>query len=187
MFWLQRVPQEVSQQLVVWSLFKLKLKDYLAEVLDRACVITAELGNRVVCFPFLHKVETLVTAQILGQVYPLQISTVQKVDKEVTQRDQVISSAGHLEVELVQTGEDHVASEGLDLLGLDMLSGLLVDVPLSESKVHQMKRAVVEAVLALWIDFVLEAHEHIVQLDVVVSEASCVDTLEHSEHTDSKL
>ena len=45
LFWLQRVPQEVSQQLVVWSLFELELKDDLAEVLDRACVITAELGN----------------------------------------------------------------------------------------------------------------------------------------------
>lgn len=92
-----------------------------------------------------------------------------------------------MEVELVEAGEYHVASEGLDLLGLDMLSGLLVDVPLSEAKVHQMKSAVVEAVLALWIDFVLEAHEHIIQLNVVVSEASCVDSLEHSEHTDSKM
>lgn len=156
-------------------------------MLDRACVVTAELRNRVVGFAFLHKVETLIAAQILSQVYPLQISTVQKVDQEVAQRDKVISSAGHLEVELVQTCEDHVASERLDLLRLDMLSGLFVDVPLGEAKVHQMKCAVVEAVPALWIDFVLEAHEHIVQLYVVVSKASCVDTLEHSEHTDSKL
>lgn len=84
MLWLQRVPQEVSQKLVVWSLFKLKLKDDLAEVLDRACVITAELGYRVVGFAFLHKVETLIAAQILSQIYALQISTVQKVDQEVT-------------------------------------------------------------------------------------------------------
>ena len=105
-------------------------------MLDRACVITAELGYRVVGFAFLHKVETLIAAQILSKVYALQISSVQKVDQEVTQRDQVIPSAGHLEVELVKAGEYHVASEGLDLLGLDMLSGLLVDVPLSEPKVY---------------------------------------------------
>lgn len=78
---------------------------------------------------FLNEVETLISAQVLGQIDTFEVSLVKHVDHEVAQRDEVISSASNLEVELVKTGKDHVTSEGLNLLRLDVLSVLLIDVP----------------------------------------------------------
>ena len=78
---------------------------------------------------FLNEVETLISAQVLGQIDTFEVSFVKHVDHEVAQRDEVISSASNLEVELVKTGKDHVTSEGLNLLRFDVLSVLLIDVP----------------------------------------------------------
>lgn len=50
-----------------------------------------------------------------------------------------------------------------------------------------MKRAQLKAVLGGRVDLVLESNEHVVELDVVVSKASGMDALKHSEHGNTEL
>ena len=68
-----------------------------------------------------------------------------------------------------------------------MLSILFVNKPWSKAKINQVKRALLKAVLCGRLELILEANKNVVELDVVVGEPSCVDTLKHSEHSYSEL
>lgn len=72
--------------------------------------------------------EALLFVNVLRKVDSWQLSVLEDVDKEVAQGDQVISSAGHVKFQLVNTCKDHVASEDVNLGLFNVFSGVFVDV-----------------------------------------------------------
>jgi hypothetical protein len=127
-------------------------------------ILAAEIGNGMCFLGIPGELEGISVSQVTLKINTRKLTIIEHVDNHVAQGDQVVSSAGSHEVKLVQASEDHVSSEGLDLVFLDVESGGLINKASGETEVNQVKGGIGEHILLLVLfgKFVLETNHDVV-------------------------
>lgn len=136
---------------------------------------------RLLCLSY--EFELLILIRVRVDLDARQLGSLHQVDHQVEERDQVVPAAGVVELQLVQTSEDQVASEDIDLFFIDVLFGHLVNVSRCETEINQIYRVthknVVISFAKVGVAVNSVVQEEIVELQVVVDVACFVDFLEH--------
>ena len=133
------------------------------------------------------KLQGLNVVQVTHKIDTRELPIVEHVYYYVTQGDQVVSSAGRHEVQLVQASEDHVSSEDIDIAFLDVVSGGFINKASGKTEVNQVKGGVGEHILLLVLfgKLVFETNHDVIELEVVVGISSSVNALEHVKSSQS--
>jgi len=131
---------------------------------------SAERVNCVLFFYVSDQFEAIIAAQFIVYVQARQVPAQEHVDKQVTQRNEVVSSTCRKEIELVLTGENQVSSENVELGFRQVLVCFFVLKTALEPIVNQINRAVFETILigVLCRYSFVEIHQKVVKFEVIV-------------------
>ena len=123
---------------VPWSVFIVVGKHFLGEGGQNGGFATANITDSLVFPCFLCAFEGLNTRHLDIKINSGDFSVVDHIHKHVEQGDQVVSAAGGLKAQLVQTSKDDVASESLNVGLWQVLAGLLVCVAAGKTEVNNV-------------------------------------------------
>ena len=184
------------QLVVVWSLIEAKLEDVLDEWLEDLgfWALAQKLWSEDVLelFDPLELLLLLLSLLLFAQLLIVLLVfvsleewkvSVDDVNQEVAEGDQIVPSALGQQVEGVLTGEDDVALEGSMLLHLDVVAVSVV-VSLGKPKVDHSDLVQGSVVIR---ELSSVTNDNVVQLQIVVQEARLVDHLYGVKELDANL
>ena len=118
--------------------------------------------------------EYLIPCFALSGPYKLDFLIFKEIYQEISQRQQVVFSAGGSELKLVLGGEDHVPSEHCDVI-LRLVKSFSINVLFSKAEIGQPDFMEVVAIF--------RAYQNVVQLQIVVGVACEMDPLVNLQET----
>ena len=188
-FFIPQLPEHVAELLVVWLVLVPVAEDFSLESLQVLSVAEAQILASLILLGFSDYLEFLIHFGLVADAHAREVSALEQEDNEVEEGDQVISSAGGVELQLVETGEGDVSAEDLELALFEMLLSLLVEVWAHKAEVYYVDILLVEDVTfaglqVLGLDTGVE--EKIIELEVIENVTSLMHLLENVENLDTK-
>jgi hypothetical protein len=117
----------------------------------------------------------------------LEYALIEKIVKEITERDKVILSAGGLEVQLTDTSEHQVTSEGAQLFLLNVVSLVGLKIGRGKSEINNADGTILKATLVFVSvgdfvkvrKFVEVGYHNIVKFKIIIYVSSLVNLLKN--------
>ena len=193
--------QHLSQHTILRLLIKSVAEHFTHKVLDifrTESLVTKRLD--IVLQLGFADLDKLVVAilRLVVNVDSWDVALVDQEDQQVTERNEIVTAAGHRELELVSACKDHVTAEHVHLalrLVQSLLLTILTDKGLRKlcykAEVDDVNRCVLEDVQvllrAVTRQLDIKVHHQIVKLEVIVNVAGRVNLLENRKQIQGKL